>query len=142
MKNCCRCGTSKPVKEFYKNSRAKDGLTAFCKACERSRQKATYQNDEVARQNKIRLAQEARAKRREYIWNYLRSHPCVDCGISDIRVLEFDHVRGDKVIGVTRAMQYSWDILLAEIPKCDIRCANCHRIKTYTQLGWNIPESN
>lgn len=62
---------------------------------------------------------------------------CVDCGTRDIRVLEFDHVRGIKVstIGNMVRMGYSIDALKAEIAKCDIRCSNCHAIATYARLG-------
>ena len=33
MKRCTKCGEIKPVSEFYRNSRAKDGMQFFCKAC-------------------------------------------------------------------------------------------------------------
>jgi hypothetical protein len=83
--------------------------------------------------NKIRL--ELNRKR---IINYLSDHPCVDCGNTDIRVLEFDHVRGIKKYNVCAMirLKISWTSIKCEIEKCDIRCANCHRIKTIQTLGY------
>lgn len=67
----------------------------------------------------------------ERMLHYLDSHPCVDCGEVDPIVLEFDHLPefekrfeiGRAVTGSTR----SWAAILAEIAKCDVVCANCHR---------------
>lgn len=75
---------------------------------------------------------------REYIWDYLSTHPCVDCGESDPRVLEFDHVRGRKKsnIGNLATQGYSIESVRREIAKCEVRCANCHRRKTYDDRGW------
>lgn len=44
-----------------------------------------------------------------------------------------DHVRGDKVGNVSWLMNRSQgrDKVLAEIAKCDLVCANCHRIRTF-----------
>jgi hypothetical protein len=62
----------------------------------------------------------------------------VDCGERDPIVLEFDHVRGSKTGNVTRMMynKVSVEKLKAEIAKCDVRCANCHRRKTTERGGW------
>ncbi len=69
---------------------------------------------------------------------------CVDCGCRDIRVLDFDHVEGQKIKGVGRvAYSASSDqALIEEMSKCQVRCANCHRIATairgnfWTQKEW------
>jgi hypothetical protein len=63
------------------------------------------------------------------VYEYLSAHPCVDCGEADPVVLEFDHVRGEKVRGIARMMSgtHSVKTIMAEIGKCDVRCANCHR---------------
>lgn len=72
--------------------------------------------------------------------DYLLAHPCEDCGISDIRVLEFDHrerkARRNDAVSVLVYRQASVERLRAEIAKCRILCANCHRIRTHAQLGW------
>lgn len=63
------------------------------------------------------------------ILRHLETHPCVDCGESDVLVLEFDH-RADKTAGIARiANRGRFKDLEAEIQKCDVRCANCHRRK-------------
>ena len=56
---------------------------------------------------------------------------CVDCGESDPRCLDFDHVRGKKLRSVSLMKTgYSVKVLREEIAKCEVRCANCHRKRT------------
>jgi hypothetical protein len=51
-------------------------------------------------------------------------------------VLEFDHLR-DKCFNIGEALPYrNWASVLAEIEKCEVVCANCHRRRTARQLGW------
>jgi hypothetical protein len=54
---------------------------------------------------------------------------CSRCGIEDKRVLDFHHLR-DKVqsVGSLRVGGYSKERIIAEIEKCILLCANCHRI--------------
>jgi len=46
--------------------------------------------------------------------------------------MDFDHVRGDKDFNVSHVAKAvkNFDLLRAEIAKCDLVCANCHRIRT------------
>lgn len=58
---------------------------------------------------------------------------CIDCGYKSHAVaLDFDHVRGEKYkdISVMINNGVSLTTLKAEIRKCEVRCANCHRIAT------------
>ncbi len=70
--------------------------------------------------------------------DYLVTHPCIDCGEKDPIVLEFDHVRGNKLMEVARMVHngWPWHKITLEIEKCDVRCANCHRRKTAKQFDW------
>ncbi|HWH16112.1 MAG TPA: hypothetical protein VNU25_00800 [Candidatus Paceibacterota bacterium] len=80
-----------------------------------------------------------RIKIREQLLKYLQTKNCKDCGESDPVVLDFDHKDPkNKTKGVARFLSghYSWSSILKEIDKCDIRCANCHRRKTYVQFGF------
>lgn len=77
-----------------------------------------------------------RVRIRAYITEHLKAHPCVDCGETNAIVLEFDHVR-DKDFNISDATRkgVSMKRLKAEIAKCEVRCANCHRRKTYERSG-------
>ena len=61
---------------------------------------------------------------------------CVDCGIEDERVLSFDHVdptnklRHVSALMTAKSGSKRWPRLLAEIDKCEIRCLNCHHIRS------------
>lgn len=63
---------------------------------------------------------------------YLKSHPCIDCGESNIKVLEFDHRDPQEKrasLSHLKSQAYSLDALQEEISKCDVRCINCHHLK-------------
>jgi hypothetical protein len=70
------------------------------------------------------------------VYEYLLSHPCVDCGIANPVVLTFDHFR-DKVLEVSNMVMQSFGVetIFAEIAKCDVRCFNCHMIKDSLRRG-------
>jgi len=79
-----------------------------------------------------------RIKVRKNVLEFLSNKSCLDCGERDPIVLDFDHRERAvkfKSINMMMSGHYSWDSVLKEIGKCDIRCANCHRRKTYHQLG-------
>lgn len=133
MKTCSRCKVEKSHSEFGKSAKAKDGLQWHCRTCKSELHKANHS----ARMVSIKASQDRRVKAgREYVAEYLGEHPCVDCGITDIRVLEFDHVR-DKINGVAQLVRqgYSLAAIKTEIEKCEVRCRNCHTIKTYERIG-------
>lgn len=70
---------------------------------------------------------------REFISNYKINKGCVDCGYNKHpSALDFDHVEGVKDLNVC----FSKSITQAkrEIEKCEVVCANCHRIRTYNRI--------
>lgn len=69
----------------------------------------------------------------------LKKEPCLDCGQSfPSYVMDFDHREGTKKSrNISGALRYwSWRRVLAEIAKCDLVCANCHRIRTARRAGY------
>ena len=50
-------------------------------------------------------------------------------------MLEFDHLR-DKLFSIGGELSARrWESILAEMEKCDIVCANCHRRRTARRRG-------
>ena len=57
--------------------------------------------------------------------------PCADCGVEyPACVMDFDHKGSEKKFQISNRYVGSLSKLLAEIGKCDVVCANCHRIRT------------
>ena len=67
----------------------------------------------------------------------LKEKPCTDCGSTfPVVAMDFDHVRGEKVSSITEMWAgYSWSEVEAEIAKCELVCANCHRVRTHQRLN-------
>ena len=128
-KVCSKCKEELPLEAFYTSKKSKDGRQSYCTPCKKVNSAARYK---AAPEKWLDRNRRQRARNYTYVEQYLREHPCVDCGNSDIRVLEFDHVHGEKAAEVSDlARGYSLERLIEEIAKCEIRCANCHRIVTY-----------
>jgi hypothetical protein len=128
MKRCSTCKKLKPHEDFNRRSAATGGRQWNCRAC----------NSEYHRLNKERHNAQIHARKRRVrsenqrlLLDYLREHPCVDCGEADPVVLEFDHVR-DKVkpVSFLLGQGHDWPRIVEEIEKCEVRCANCHRRRT------------
>lgn len=77
-----------------------------------------------------------RNKVQEYLHDFLLANPCVDCSETDPVVLEFDH-HGEKLFSMGNISRLGIPLfrVIAEIAKCHVRCANCHRRKTYREYG-------
>jgi len=137
-KLCPKCNTDKELSEFRPNSKRKDGLQAYCISCDKEFQSEWYLKN---KEKCIKKAKERNKKFEEigkgYIINYLKSHPCVDCGEGDIVVLEFDHQK-DKKYAISEIIRkgYKLEIIQKEIEKCEVRCANCHKRRTAKQFNW------
>lgn len=65
---------------------------------------------------------------------------CVDCGNKyHFSAMDFDHIvphlKKDNVgTLITKASQgepKDFEVLVEEVKKCELRCANCHRFKTW-----------
>lgn len=109
-------------------------LQVYCKSCSRDYVRNHYNhNRDYYIQKAILRRMDLKEKGHAYLLEYLQSHPCVDCGETDIDVLEFDHTdRSMKKTEVSKMIHIGFQIekLQEEVEKCDIRCANCHRRKT------------
>ena len=119
------------VEEFNWRRRSRGQRDTFCRPC-----RAAYKQEHYAA-NRQRYIDNAAARksaladeRTAYLIEYFAEHPCVDCGEDDPVVLDFDHLR-DKAFNIGASLHLrGWSSILAEIEKCEVVCANCHRRRT------------
>src|SRR5690242_17926313 len=100
MKKCCTCHQWLDKCEFNKRTKAWDGLQSRCRKCSR----VWYEAHKAQHVKKVRVHSDAaKVANRERLRQYLSEHECVDCGETDLRVLDFDHREGEqKVADVAR----------------------------------------
>jgi hypothetical protein len=138
-KKCTRCGKVKPLAEFSWKEQSKQRRHTYCKACFREISRLQYQRKQAYYRTKAAQRRKQQIKQlRQVLYDYLKNHPCVDCGESDPTCLEFDHVKGSKNSDISRMVSSasSLTMLYNEISKYEVRCANCHRRKTAREQGW------
>ena len=82
------------------------------------------------------ISSEIIRRKRDFI-NKLKGRPCMDCKkIFPPYVMDFDHRdKSTKRFNVALMLRQGWDKIKEEIDKCDIVCANCHRIRTYKDMA-------
>lgn len=79
----------------------------------------------------------ARARNREYL-AIVKSEPCTRCGERfHPAAMEFHHLDpANKIAAVATIAGWgrTLDVLVAEIAKCVLLCANCHKIETWGHI--------
>jgi hypothetical protein len=137
IKKCNKCLCEKDISNFNKNKSNSDGFHGQCRVCDNLASRAYYaKNRELHKQNINRNRQKYRLQSRINLIEYLKNNPCVDCGETDPIVLQFDHVEIKSFNISEKIGVLSWDNLLTEIKKCEVRCANCHTRKTAKDYKW------
>ncbi len=119
----------KPVEDFQPSV-----LDLTWKACRSCMSEYPSQSPEAIRDRNARTKQ----RNKDWLHSYLLCHPCVDCGEPDLVVLDFDHMR-DKKYQISKLVNSTCSLarLQAEVAKCDVVCANCHRRRTAKTQRWS-----
>ncbi|HVV38682.1 MAG TPA: hypothetical protein VHC63_18890 [Acidimicrobiales bacterium] len=136
----------KALNDFMWSRKAEGKRDSYCRPCRAEYKKAHYAaNKRRYLANATAMTKKLLDQRVMWLLDYFATHPCVDCGEADPIVLDFDHLR-DKSFTISTALHYkSMKAILAEIEKCEVRCANCHRRRTARTggfarvmfVGWN-----
>ena len=139
VKKCYKCKKNIPLTGFNKNKARKDNLQTSCIVCQRQTSKQYYGLNRKRCINVIGINKRRRALENyiEIITKYLNV-PCTDCKkVYHPASMVFDHRVGSvkniyKNQGVNYLIRdgYSKKAIKEEIEKCDVRCQNCHFLKT------------
>jgi hypothetical protein len=141
---CSRCRKHLPLSCFPTRTNGKP--QCWCRDCFRDYWKEHYDNNKPYYFVKAKKGE----KRIRAIIRQAKEKPCTDCGVQHpFYVMDFDHRPGETKLfalgSVGARVRVSLQRLLAEIAKCDVVCANCHRERTYqrkkrTRLAEEIKE--
>jgi len=138
MRKCIRCKNYKDESEFNTRHFEKGYLQSVCRNCQQEQAKERYaKNTEgVKEMNKI-ARQRSKEQARRFVFEYLSQKSCADCGESDIEVLTFDHVRGQKEWNIADMVQHGYALktIASEIEKTDDVCFNCHMRREQKRRG-------
>ena len=74
-------------------------------------------------------------RNRLFLLAVLEASGCADCGEDDPVVLEFDHRRDKRGRIASLVHVAGLQRLADEVAKCDVRCVNCHRLRTLATSG-------
>lgn len=134
MKQCSLCKQLKEQTEYNKKKATKDGFQSVCRECNKIISKTYYQanREKHLKQITIRRRQTI-LKNKEYV-NALKKLPCTDCKLTfPPCVMDFDHLRDKNKIISKMIRSNSLEQIKLEISKCELVCANCHRIRTHAR---------
>jgi hypothetical protein len=136
-KTCGKCGINKPLDEFGFRYPKLGIRHSWCKSCFVEYKRVWYERNGDRHRAHVKerraLAEDENQRR---MWEYLATHPCVDCGERDPVVLHFDHQRDKRRdVSFMCSSGWAWSTILEEIAKCEVRCANCHARKTARDRG-------
>lgn len=126
LKKCTKCKVLYPATDYKKRRSQCNGCLSTINK-ESYTKNPNYKLSTVANKNRKRI--ECRTK----LCEFLVGKECKDCHTNDPMVLEFDHFK-DKTGNIANlAATGNWPLVEAEIAKCEIRCANCHKKKTHKE---------
>jgi len=142
QRKCSKCKRRRPLVGFA-TFRGRDGTARRRGVCVECRDAYAQENFETLQEwrrkynKKNRSKKQARDKRRRdearAFVDAFKRRPCADCGGEFPPVaMDLDHVRGAKFKSVATLVggAYRLELIQAELEKCEVVCACCHRVRT------------
>jgi hypothetical protein len=145
-KACPACHQIKSIDAFGKSKAMPDGVQFYCRECnrasiaewrkknpdkERANQQRYYRKHKVVYAERRKLWRRGRVAR---LVAMLKAAPCMDCHQSYAPcVMDFDHRPGEDKsfeLKTPNMVHFKMETIMTEIAKCDLVCANCHRLRT------------
>lgn len=125
MKTCSKCNQDKPLTEFHKQTRSKDGYQPACKSC----MNVAYNNSRKKKQGHYQeVARQRQQKNVDLMREWKESRGCQICGENFGPCLELHHTDpSNKEDHPSGLISNSFQAFLQEAEKCVVLCANCHR---------------
>jgi hypothetical protein len=117
VRTCAICKETRHRDDF--STMANGYPHSYCKPCKRE-----YERKTNARRPRTRGV-------REFLRTLKESGECADCG-GRFRYwqMDMDHVSEEKIGHLSVMANGAREAVLAELPKCELVCANCHRDRT------------
>lgn len=138
FRSCAKCGQSKPGSDFH---RSRTGQFSYCGECRRAYDRRYY----AERGKAARLARTRawRDSARAWMDALKAGRPCADCGETfPPFVMHWDHLPGHRKIAEISVLvgNRRRGIVLEELAKCELVCANCHVMRTVVRARRTIGE--
>lgn len=132
---CTTCQEEKDASAFTASFLKRK--SKICRDCKAEYNRRWYEENKAAHMRNVRrTAKRLRDQAMRFV-HERKSQPCADCKRRFPPVaMDFDHVRGTKfeIVSKLTGRLFSIKRLLEEVEKCDVVCANCHRIRTAKRL--------
>jgi len=155
---CTKCLSFQPKENFHKKKN-KLGIRSVCKNCRGVERTKVYaenkdqelENCKLYRQNNPEKRKECAKKfaAKNYIWfrnflNEIKNVHCFDCKkLFPPCAMDFDHRDpSTKLFSISEMGSRGKPAIVEEISKCDIVCANCHRIRGYNRNHTKLSKLN
>lgn len=132
LKECHQCELVKDVNQFHVDLSTSDNLNRLCKDCRLATDRRRRANRSIEQIEKDRQSfRESKNRHKEKLDQIKLNSGCVDCGYNKhVEALDFDHIENNKSFSIATAKSNRWEVLEAEIAKCEVVCSNCHRVRT------------
>lgn len=135
MKVCSKCkGDPQPDSAF---NRRGSGLHSYCRPCQKEYDKSRYKERQPQEIERARVKRTTSYAAKQKLLRTLKDNPCLDCGDKfHFSAMDFDHRDPDTKladVGQLVGQGCSIQTFLDEVAKCDLVCANCHRVRTYNK---------
>lgn len=111
------------------------GRSGRCKPHKNEYNKIWYEKNKDNHKANVRRNAERYKEQFVSLVNEHKAKGCTDCGnVYPPYVMDFDHLEDtDKVSNIAWMSGWSMEKIKTEIAKCEVVCANCHRIRTHNR---------